>query len=146
MSRRLIRGGIALLAAALFLAPAGIATAAGTTNDVAHQAAASAATQSRNFSIPNARARAVFSYSVRGGKSFVVFDTRDAGIAGDRWIVSIRASSGGPTLVGSCGDGSTSHFSGALAVLLSPGNYKVSVSLCRGVGVFPAGGTLRART
>jgi len=144
MSTRLIRGGIALFAAALFLAPAGIAAAAGNSTQVAQKPAAAAATQTRNFSIPNARARATFPYYVRGRNVVVVFDTRDAGIPGDSWIVSIQ-NSRGQVLVGSCGDGSTSHFSGPLTVLLTPGNYKVSVSLCSGVGVFPAGGKLRAR-
>ena len=127
MSRRLIRGGIALLAAALFLAPAGIAGAAGNTNDVAKQTAAPAATQSRNFSIPNARARAVFSYHVSSRRLVVVFDTKDAGIAGDHWIVSIQNSSGA-VLSGRCGDGSTSHFSGPLSVLAHSGQLQ-------GVGV-----------
>jgi hypothetical protein len=75
----------------------------------------------------------------------VVFDTKDGGIAGDHWRVTIQAKSG-QTLSGSCGDGSTGHYSGPLSVLLTPGTYKVSVSLCSGVCVFPAGGKLRART
>jgi hypothetical protein len=42
MSARLLRGGIALFAATLFLVPAGIAAAAGTSAEVAKPAAAAA--------------------------------------------------------------------------------------------------------
>jgi len=137
--------GIAAAAAIAVLSSTGIAAAAGQNDDGQSGGASiesTAATQTFNFSIPNATTKALFTYNAVN-THLVRFDTRDVGIPGDHWKVAI--SGGGQRVSGPCGSGSTSAFSGLLSVIVSPGTYRVTVSLCRGVGVFPAAGKLRVR-
>jgi hypothetical protein len=139
----------ATVVAVAFLSSAGVAAAAGQ-NDNQDNASATeagsvlAAAQTRNFSISNPNGVATLSYTVAGSTHVVKFDTKDAGIPGDRWQVGVQRSSGGAVIFGPCGSGKTNKWSGKLSVLLSPGTYRVGVSWCGGPGVFPAGGKLRA--
>jgi hypothetical protein len=142
MSTRFIRMAVAALATAALVSPAGIAAAAGQNDSGGNQSEAIQASQTVRFQIPNAAAKATLTYNAVN-THVVRFDTKDVGLPGDRWRVSIQGS--GRKVSGPCGSGSTSNFSGVLKVTVTPGTYTVRVSLCRGVGVFPAGGILRAR-
>ncbi len=142
MSTRFVRIAVAAVAAAALVSPVGIASAASQNENGGSQSDAIEATTTLNFQIPNASTKANFTYNAIT-THVVRFDTKDFGIPGDHWKVSIQG--GGKKVSGPCGSGSTSKFSGVLKVTVSPGTYAVQVSLCRGVGVFPAAGALRTR-
>jgi hypothetical protein len=100
-----------------------------------------------------ARDTAFFEVKVSGGQVLRVV-SMDCCVQGDHWSVTLINTTGG-SVVGkqdpaeaNCGDGSTTKWTGPVQMAASPylnGIFKVFVSYCSGVNVFPAGMYLKFR-